>query len=267
MYPFEDIAFLRKINTLFKIQLDIQVKIGFEQEFYSNLPLEKLEKNYPQFIFENETGPYQFEAITQAGFDLEKLCTAIIALRSDPELNFSAKPFNNLPGSALNLSVSLWRDTHNLFAKNIDNRESEHLIWALSGLEDLANELIYFYCPSEGSYQRIKEASDHVPTKICWGYNNRTGSFRVPTTDSSLIRIENRIISADANPIAACNATLFSIFHGIINKLAVNHKIYGDSAHQQYQLIKLIDNYEEAKARFYSYAADYTAIQSELPLI
>jgi glutamine synthetase len=255
MYPFEDISFLGKINNLFENQWGIQVKIGFEQEFYCNIPIEELEINYPELYFENETGPNQFEAITKASFNLEKLCNDIIRLRSNPKVNFAAKPFNNQPSSALNLSVSLWRDNCNLFAKKIDGSESEYLTWAVSGLEDLANELIYFYCPSAGSYERIKEASDHVPTKICWGYNNRTSTFRIPTTDSALIRIENRIISADANPIAACNATLFSIFHGITNKLLVNHKIYGDSSHQQYQLIKLIDNFEEAKSRYYSYAA------------
>jgi glutamine synthetase len=249
MNTFEDIGFLTKINSLFKSKFDIQVKIGFEQEFYTQMPLDALEKQYPEFEFETETGPNQYEAITQPSFALEELCITLESLRNNPQIDCSAKPYEKLPGSALNLSVSLWRNNENILQNHNHKDESQVLIWSVSGLEDLANELMYIYCPTIESYKRIQEAGDHVPTKICWGFNNRTSAFRIPTTSPDLIRIENRIIGADSKPIAACNATLLSIYHGIQNQLTVNHKIYGNSAHEQYQYIKLINNYEEAVSR------------------
>jgi len=249
MNPFTSISFLTKINQLFKQELNIEVKIGFEQEFYYAEAIDELEKQYPEFHFEAENGPNQYEAITEASFEIERQCEAIIALRSNLSVNVSALISSEMPSSALNLSVSLWRGGQNLLAKKLDGSDSKHLLWAVAGLEDLANDFINVYCPTENSFARIKEANDHVPTKVCWGYNNRTAAFRIPTTDPHLIRIENRIISSDASPIAACAATLYSIYHGIKEQITLHHKIYGDSGHEQYQLIKLIDNLDEAENR------------------
>jgi len=249
MNQFEDKTFLIKINQLFARE-NISVKIGFEQEFYYSGDIEDIRQLYHELSFEDEQGEEQYEAITEAGFDIINICNQIEALRANKELNFSAKISPNLPGSALNLSVSLWRDGRNLLSKLPNSADSRYLLWAVSGLEDFANDLIYLYAKTSEAYERIRCGGNHTATKICWGYNNRSAAFRIPTTDESLIRIENRIIAADSDPLAATCATLYSIYHGIKNKLDINHKIYGDSAHEQYQLIRLIDNLEEAKDRF-----------------
>jgi glutamine synthetase len=253
MTIFKAESFLQQINNLFETELDIKLKIGFEQEFYishsSNDYISILKDKFPNLHFETEDGESQFEAITSPTDNLQDGCNQIINFKSNSLCNFEAMPFPNQPGSALNLSVSLWRNNSNLLTKTPGGKDSNYMIWAISGLEDLANDLILCYAPSEKSYDRLKSGK-HRPSKICWGYNNRTTAFRVPTTTQELVRIENRIISSDACPIEATNATLYSIYLGIKSHKTLNHKIYGDANSDEYSLIKLIDNIEEARERF-----------------
>ena len=63
------------------------------------------------------------------------------------------------------------------------------------------------FAPYVNSYRRLTQAAS-APVNNKWGYDNRTTAFRVPRSDPSARRVENRIPSSDANPYLALAASL-----------------------------------------------------------
>ena len=88
----------------------------------------------------------------------------------------------------------------------------------LGGQMAMARELAYFYAPTINAYKRY-QAGSFAPTRIAWGWDNRTCGFRI-CGESGGFRVENRIPGADANPYLAFAATIAAGLHGIEKKLA-----------------------------------------------
>ena len=78
-------------------------------------------------------------------------------------------------------------------------------------------ELAVFFAPNINSYKRYA-ASSWAPTRLAWGYDNRTCAFRIVGHGQGL-RIESRIPGADANPYLAFAAILAAGLHGIEHDL------------------------------------------------
>jgi glutamine synthetase len=134
-------------------------------------------------------------------------------------VTFMAKYDMKAAGSSFHLHASLWDldRKRNLFAGEGRHPGSELFTHFLAGQISLARELSLCYAPYVNSYKRY-QAGSFAPTRIAWGWDNRTCGFRACGHGNSL-RVENRIPGADANPYVAFAATIAAGLHGIEQKL------------------------------------------------
>src|SRR5690606_8179176 len=72
--------------------------------------------------------------------------------------------------------------------------------------------------PYVNSYRRLTP-NQSAPVNVEWGHDNRTTAFRVPRSDPSARRVENRIPSSDANPYLALAASLACGLLGMLNEV------------------------------------------------
>lgn len=212
--------------------------IGVELEFYSNQPINT--NSLPDFnIYEvlREEGENHFEAKFQHTLNILELIQNInnffdFSIK-EFDANFSAKPFPNLPGSAMHINISIQNENgENIFLNNIV------LGNAIGGLcEMIPNSMIYF-APYVDSYLRYNNGCYHTPINISWGRNNRTTSIRIPEnfglTENT--RIEHRLPGSDANIINVICCVLLGVYYGILNKIKPINSTYGIARDPQYRL-------------------------------
>ncbi|HSL50500.1 MAG TPA: glutamine synthetase family protein [Candidatus Deferrimicrobiaceae bacterium] len=144
-----------------------------------------------------------------------------IAWQQGCSVTFMAKYDMGAAGSSFHLHSSVW-DTagrRNLFAAKDGGRQGTPLFqqW-LAGQMAMARELAYFYAPTVNAYKRY-QAGSFAPTRIAWGWDNRTCGFRI-CGEGGGFRVENRIPGADANPYLAFAATIAAGLHGVEQRLA-----------------------------------------------
>ena len=130
-------------------------------------------------------------------------------------VTFMAKYDGRQAGSSFHLHASVWdaAGSTNLFWAPGDPPGSTAFRQFLAGQIGLARPFAYFYAPFINSYKRY-QAGTFAPTRLAWGWDNRTCGFRVCGHGGSF-RIENRIPGADANPYLAFAATIAAGLHGI----------------------------------------------------
>ena len=75
-----------------------------------------------------------------------------------------------------------------------------------------------FLNPTVNAYRRI-DPHELVPTRACWGYDNRFGLVRVPPERGGATRVEMRLADGAANPYLATAALLFAGLDGIRREL------------------------------------------------
>jgi glutamine synthetase len=143
-----------------------------------------------------------------------------IAWQQGCSVTFMAKYDMGAAGSSFHLHSSLWDGAgrRNLFAARDGSRQGTPLFqqW-LAGQMAMARELAYFYAPTVNAYKRY-QAGSFAPTRIAWGWDNRTCGFRI-CGEGGGFRVENRIPGADANPYLAFAATIAAGLHGVAKKL------------------------------------------------
>ena len=86
----------------------------------------------------------------------------------------------------------------NIFASK-DGAQSKLFLNHIGGLQRYLAAALSLCAPNVNSYRRLVPDSD-APTNVHWAVDNRTGSLRVPSSDASNTRVENRGPGADANP-------------------------------------------------------------------
>lgn len=153
-----------------------------------------------------------------------KQCLKEIADQLGISITFMAKPFTDNSGSSCHLHLSLINamDETNAFTGNEEipgcpvkcNAIFKHF---LAGWMRFTPDMMVFYAPTVNSYKRFVD-SPVTTTRITWGYDNRTVSFRVVGEGQSL-RIECRIPGADCNIYLAFAAALASGFQGIKDRI------------------------------------------------
>jgi glutamine synthetase len=130
------------------------------------------------------------------------------------------KPFNGDAGSGFHLHLSLC-DEHgaNAFTEEAgDEGCAEVLRHFIAGVLVHAPALMAFLNPTVNSYRRI-DPHELVPTRACWGYDNRFGLVRVPPERGGATRVEMRLADGSANPYLATAALLFAGLDGIRREL------------------------------------------------
>jgi glutamine synthetase len=185
----------------------------------------------------HESGPAQLEINFNHGDPLEladqvflfKRTVRQAALKHDMYATFMAKPHADEPGSSMHLHQSVLdaRTGKNIFAGK-DGKFSKLFLNHVGGLQRYLAAALPLCAPNVNSYRRLVPDSD-APTNVHWGIDNRTVPLRVPSSDPSNTRIENRITGADANPYLAFAASLACGYLGMIERLKPSDAVTGSA--------------------------------------
>jgi glutamine synthetase len=163
---------------------------------------------------------------------LFKMLVRGVARNHGMAASFMAKPYEDYAGNGLHTHFSvLDKDGNNVFAN--DTAEGSDLLknaiaGCLAGMSDLA----LIFAPHGNSYERLVPGQ-HAPTSICWAYDNRTASVRVPGGSFKARRIEHRVAGGDVNPYLFLAAVLGSALIGIEDKLSAPAPITGSAYDQK----------------------------------
>ncbi|WP_226664828.1 glutamine synthetase family protein [Microbulbifer aggregans] len=158
-----------------------------------------------------------------------------------------AKPFGDRAGNGMHVHMSLIDgEGNNVFDDGTD-RGADLLRHAVAGMMATANDAMAVFAPHSNSYRRFQESS-HAPLNLCWGYDNRTVTFRIPASESKARRIEHRIAGADVNAYLVLAAILAGVCHGLENGLQPPAAVEGDA--YQVESEQLINNWGSALQRF-----------------
>jgi glutamine synthetase len=141
------------------------------------------------------------------------------ALKHGIYATFMAKPIQGQPGSAMHIHQSVidQRTGQNIFSE-ADGTPSKLFYNFIGGMQRYVPAALIMMAPYVNSYRRLTYGMS-APTNNAWGYDNRTTAFRVPTSDASGRRVENRLPSSDANPYLALAASLACGYLGMAEGL------------------------------------------------
>ena len=161
--------------------------------------------------------------------------------------SFMAKPYLDYAGNGLHTHFSLVdEDGNNLFA-NGTFEGTPLLKNAIAGCLNAIPDLTLIFAPHGNSYERLVPES-HAPTGICWAYDNRTASIRVPGGSWDARRVEHRVAGGDVNPYLFLAAVLGSALNGIEDDLQAPPPITGNAYDQD--LLQIPDTWGAAIDRF-----------------
>lgn len=157
--------------------------------------------------------------------------------------SFMAKPYEDYAGNGLHTHFSVVdAEGRNAFADG--SFEGTPLLrHAIAGCLRGIPELALVFAPHANSYDRLVPES-HAPTGICWAYENRTASVRVPGGSLMNRRIEHRVAGGDVNPYLFLAAVLGSALVGIEDGLEPPPPIMGNAYEQD--LAQIPDTWEAA---------------------
>jgi glutamine synthetase len=159
---------------------------------------------------------------------LFKIATRGIARKHGFAASFMAKPYINQPGNGMHTHFSVLDENQvNIFDDGSD-LGSEMMRHAVGGLMDAMAASTLIFAPHANSYRRMAPDS-HAPTKICWGYENRTAAIRIPGGARVARRIEHRVAGGDVNPYLMLAAVLGAALLGIENKTTPAPAITGSA--------------------------------------
>ncbi|MFW9834558.1 MAG: glutamine synthetase family protein [Candidatus Thorarchaeota archaeon] len=131
---------------------------------------------------------------------------------------FMPKPFSDQNGSGMHLHQSLWSfdGSRNLFATTGESSISTLAMYYIGGLLNHAVELAAILAPTVNSYKRLVPGFE-APTRVAWGYKNRSTMIRVPHFNGSkkAPRIELRCPDATSSPHLVIASILAAGLDGI----------------------------------------------------
>ena len=140
------------------------------------------------------------------------------AFKHDTYATFMAKPIQGQPGSAMHIHQSVIdvKTGRNVFSDE-NGKETQTFRHFIGGLQRHLPSALVMLAPYVNSYRRLTQGGA-APVNTRWGYDNRTTALRVPRSDPSSRRVENRVPSSDANPYLALAASLACGLIGILEK-------------------------------------------------
>jgi len=127
--------------------------------------------------------------------------------------SFMPKPFQGSMGSGCHHNLSLWRGDENVFAEA--GRKDFHLTetarHALGGILTHAPHSMAVMAATVNSYKRYWDAGQFAPTRVNYGFDDRTCAVRVP----SVGRVEYKLPDAAVNPYLSHTLLLAAIADGL----------------------------------------------------
>ncbi|MFI7418292.1 glutamine synthetase family protein [Nonomuraea sp. NPDC049684] len=138
-----------------------------------------------------------------------------VAMRMSMWASLAPKPLADQAGNGAHLHLSLWRDTHNLFAE--DGAERAHFI---GGLIAHLPGLTALTCGSVNSFRRLAPRMWSSAYAV-YGPDNREAAVRVcsPLGESGEPNLELKPSDSSANPYLSLGAVIHAGLDGIRRKL------------------------------------------------
>lgn len=151
------------------------------------------------------------------------------ALRHDCFATFMAKPIEGEPGSAMHIHQSVIdaNTGQNIFS-DPDGGESEAFLHFIAGMQTHLPAVVALLAPYVNSYRRYVP-DFAAPINIEWGRDNRTTGLRVPISDPSGRRLENRLAGMDCNPYLGLAASMVCGYLGLKEKKMPRAECQGDA--------------------------------------
>jgi glutamine synthetase len=128
--------------------------------------------------------------------------------------SFMAKPYPDYSGSGLHMHFSVLDSDGNNVFDNGGPEGTDVLRHAVAGCLDAMPGSALIFAPHANSYDRIVPDA-HAPTSVCWAYENRTSSIRIPSGNHKARRIEHRVAGGDVNPYLMLASVLGAAINGI----------------------------------------------------
>lgn len=151
-----------------------------------------------------------------------------IAHEHSMRVTFLAKPVAGGPGSSMHIHQSVY-DTRgvNVFV-DPDGSNSDLFAGCLGGMQKYLRDAILMFAPYANSYRRFLNYSSS-PVNLEWGIDNRTVGLRVPISDQTSRRVENRLAGSDVNPYLAIAGSLACGYLGMTEELAPRPPVEGSA--------------------------------------
>ena len=151
---------------------------------------------------------------------LYKYIVKNVARRHGKTVTFMPKPIYGDNGSGMHTHVSLWKNSHPLFAGTGYAGLSDMAMHALGGILRHAPALLAITNPTTNSYKRLVPGYE-APVNLAYSQRNRSASCRIPMYSASpkTKRIEFRCPDPSCNPDLAFSAILMAVIDGIQNKI------------------------------------------------
>lgn len=163
---------------------------------------------------------------------LFKMLVRGLARKHGMAASFMAKPYEEFAGNGLHTHFSVLDETgHNIFADG-SHEGTPVLRHAIAGCLKGIPDCALAFAPHANSYDRLVPES-HAPTGICWAYDNRTASVRVPGGSPMARRIEHRVAGGDVNPYLFLAAVLGAALVGIEDAMTPPPPIVGNAYEQE----------------------------------
>ena len=163
---------------------------------------------------------------------LFKMLVRGVARNQGMAASFMAKPYEDYAGNGLHTHFSVIdADGKNVMA-NGTHEGTPLLHHAIAGCLAGIPELALIFAPHGNSFERLVPGN-HAPTSICWAYDNRTASIRVPGGSFKARRIEHRVAGGDVNHYLILAAVLGSALIGIEDQMTSPAPITGNAYDQK----------------------------------
>jgi len=115
----------------------------------------------------------------------------------------------------------------NIFSDK-DGVPSELFESYLGGLQKHMTSVLLLLAPYANSYRRFLSYYSS-PVNLEWGVDNRTVGLRVPRSEASARRVENRLAGSDVNPYLAIAGTLACGYLGMTHGLSPRSEVTGSA--------------------------------------
>lgn len=147
--------------------------------------------------------------------------------------SFMAKPYDEYAGNGMHTHFSMLdAEGDNIFDDGTE-KGTDMMRHAIAGCLAAIKDSTLLFAPHGNSFDRLVPGA-HAPTRICWGYDNRTAAVRVPGGSHKARRIEHRVSGGDVNPYLMIAAILGAALIGMEDKLEAPPAMTGNAYAQAF---------------------------------